>query len=516
MKCRALEFYSGIGGWSTALQHLNNKNPHFEVQVVAAYDVNPAANQTYEHNYRLKPLTKSIEHLNAKDISKFEADIWFLSPPCQPFTRNNTTDCRDTNDPRTNSFLHLLNLLDNIHRLPSYLFIENVVGFEKSAVCELFLQIMKNKNYQTFQFHLSPLQFGIPNDRPRYYCIAILNLPSLNLVEVSTTIFSDLNHLSSVLQKQHQQQNELADIARPYDISPTEESSTVKAAVDSTYSSCTSSTSTVSSLSRYLQPTLTAEEWQTVLLPSKTLYSKSSWCLDIQTARSHYSACFTKSYSRFIRGTGSVLLDWFPAADDLSVGSSSSLLLTESRSNAIAVNSDHPDERKVSNESHFIHDLEELLRWNQCKVDDIVTVGQSSAAVVMDEINIKINLQESEVIDNNIIHGEGVSSIQTNSNHFHSTSKMTGCATEDHWWDRLTVRATKPICLRYFTSRELLNLFGFFETFEFPAMISTGKQYELIGNSVNTIVVAALLEYGLVMLPKIVESINLIDAKIRK
>jgi tRNA (cytosine38-C5)-methyltransferase len=38
------------------------------------------------------------------------------------------------------------------------------------------------------------------------------------------------------------------------------------------------------------------------------LHTPSSWCLDIRTEFSNYTSCYTKSYSRYIKGTGSVLL----------------------------------------------------------------------------------------------------------------------------------------------------------------------------------------------------------------
>ena len=48
-------------------------------------------------------------------------------------------------------------------------------------------------------------------------------------------------------------------------------------------------------------------------------------------------------------------------------------------------------------------------------------------------------------------------------------------------------------CIRAFHPRELLNLFGFPQWFTFPPQMTTRYQYQLIGNSVNVTVVAALL-----------------------
>ena len=52
--------------------------------------------------------------------------------------------------------------------------------------------------------------------------------------------------------------------------------------------------------------------------------------------------------------------------------------------------------------------------------------------------------------------------------------------------------------IRAFHPRELLNLFGFPQSFSFPDSMTFRYQYQLIGNSVNVTVVAALLRELLV------------------
>ncbi len=167
---RVLELYSGIGGWSSALSLRG-----IEHTVVAAFDINTVANDVYAYNYGRKPSAKSLETVTVDYLNKLNADIWVMSPPCQPFTRNNETENRDNKDPRSRSFLHLIEQLQNLENPPKYIALENVVGFERSYCCELFIQAIRSMGYSLLQFHLTPTQFGIPNDRPRYYCIAMLN-----------------------------------------------------------------------------------------------------------------------------------------------------------------------------------------------------------------------------------------------------------------------------------------------------------------------------------------------------
>ena len=46
---------------------------------------------------------------------------------------------------------------------------------------------------------------------------------------------------------------------------------------------------------------------ETLLVPSKLLASDAAWCFDMVTPNDSRTSCFTQSYGRFIRGTGSVL-----------------------------------------------------------------------------------------------------------------------------------------------------------------------------------------------------------------
>lgn len=165
---RVGEFYSGIGGWCSAL-----KLSGVSHEVVGAFDINNVANDTYNHNYKSKASSKSIETFTVKFLNKLNASIWVMSPPCQPYTRNNETETRDNNDPRSKSFLKLIQLIKEMSSPPKYIALENVVGFEESYCCDNFIETLRSLNYTLIQFHLTPTQFGLPNDRPRYYCIAV-------------------------------------------------------------------------------------------------------------------------------------------------------------------------------------------------------------------------------------------------------------------------------------------------------------------------------------------------------
>lgn len=60
-------------------------------QVVAAWDISTVANRVYHHNHHRTPSPSSIDNLDSRALDRWQADLWMLSPPCQPHTRNNTT-----------------------------------------------------------------------------------------------------------------------------------------------------------------------------------------------------------------------------------------------------------------------------------------------------------------------------------------------------------------------------------------------------------------------------------------
>ncbi|KAJ8977755.1 hypothetical protein NQ317_001119 [Molorchus minor] len=159
-----LELYSGIGGFHFALDEsgVNGK-------VVASIEINNVANEIYKHNFpETKLYNSNIEGLTSEFINKLNVDTILMSPPCQPFTRNGLQ--KDIKDPRTASFLHVLQLLPSLHI--TKLLIENVKGFESSEMRDILTSTLEKCEFVYQEFILSPHQIGIPNSRHRYYCLA--------------------------------------------------------------------------------------------------------------------------------------------------------------------------------------------------------------------------------------------------------------------------------------------------------------------------------------------------------
>uniref|UniRef100_A0A674P1Q3 tRNA (cytosine(38)-C(5))-methyltransferase n=1 Tax=Takifugu rubripes TaxID=31033 RepID=A0A674P1Q3_TAKRU len=165
-RMRVLELYSGIGGMHYALIESN-----LSYQVVAAVDINTTANQVYTHNFpNTALLNKTIEGITLEEFNKLSFDMILMSPPCQPFTRIGLQ--RDLDDPRTKSFLHIVDLLPRLSKAPLYILLENVKGFEKSAAREYLVKTLRECQYTVQEMMVSPTHVGIPNSRLRYYLMA--------------------------------------------------------------------------------------------------------------------------------------------------------------------------------------------------------------------------------------------------------------------------------------------------------------------------------------------------------
>ncbi|KAJ2156543.1 hypothetical protein GGF46_005120 [Coemansia sp. RSA 552] len=166
-----LEFFSGIGGL-----HYGLRESGVHGRVAMAFDMNENANTVYEHNFCVRPNNKAIDYLEPQDIDRHRADCWLLSPPCQPYTRGG--NYKDTDDPRARGLLHLIGLLPRLEHRPSYVLLENVMNFENSQSRRLLVEMLGGLGFDIHECLLSPVQFGIPNSRLRYFLVARLRWPA--------------------------------------------------------------------------------------------------------------------------------------------------------------------------------------------------------------------------------------------------------------------------------------------------------------------------------------------------
>jgi site-specific DNA-cytosine methylase len=160
MPRRVLELFCGIGGLAAALPE--------GVEVAAALDVSELALSVYRANLDHRAHACAIESLSDEDPRLAEADVWWLSPPCQPYTRRGLG--RDLDDPRSAGLTRVVRLLER--RAPAALALENVPEFAGSAGHRLLRAALERGGYTVAERLLCPTALGVPNRRRRFYLVA--------------------------------------------------------------------------------------------------------------------------------------------------------------------------------------------------------------------------------------------------------------------------------------------------------------------------------------------------------
>ncbi len=156
-----LELFCGIGGCSTAVGA--------QATITAAIDVSTLAVSVYRANFPHPVRVANLEAIDRETLRQAQAALWWLSPPCQPYTRRGLRG--DIDDPRSHP---LLALLDPIARIrPTYLALENVPGFEVSETHARLCRTLSQAGYRIEQLLLCPTELGVPMRRRRFYLLAV-------------------------------------------------------------------------------------------------------------------------------------------------------------------------------------------------------------------------------------------------------------------------------------------------------------------------------------------------------
>jgi tRNA (cytosine38-C5)-methyltransferase len=287
---RVLELFSGIGGMHCALDLID-----LNYEIIAAIDINPTANLVYSSNFpNVQVINRSIETISFNQWEKWHADLWLMSPPCQPFTRQGKQE--DLNDRRTDGFVYLMKtILSQLKSKPKYILLENVSGFENSQAHQFLLETLQLNNYSYQQYLLSPIQFGIPNSRLRYYLIATQQEHPIDIHASSIqTRISNFERLYLKLREQFPSKH-LSIEENSFDRN------------DQITDQCSHSSEILidPNQSMFINDFLISNENPDFELDEKQLKRGLQVC-DIITCYAKRSFCFTKSYGKYFEGTGSL------------------------------------------------------------------------------------------------------------------------------------------------------------------------------------------------------------------
>lgn len=269
-----LEFFSGIGGMRLAVEAALRELKLRNLASCQAYDISLYANQMYKHNIDDNVSTRLVEQL--KELP--EVDLWTMSPPCQPFTTTRGSKSLDLDDARCAGLKGIMRLLSTARQKPRWIFLENVQGFASSQMCAAWKDCLRENGYGYQDFLLSPVQFGVPNNRLRYYMLCELDSTRWKSEDLETR--RDENGLSID-----------RIIREPPPLS--HHSSTVRKRT----------------IGEYVDSSLTEEDLQSFVVPLTALEKPWAKHLGVAGFGDTESHCFTAGYGRILsRSTGSLLL----------------------------------------------------------------------------------------------------------------------------------------------------------------------------------------------------------------
>lgn len=284
--------------------------------VLAAFDLNTLANDVYQHNLGQKPICTNISTCTPRQLDGWAAEIWLMSPPCQPYTRRGLK--KQSEDGRAQSFLALLDMLPKLQHPPRYILLENVVGFESSDTRQQMVDVLSSTSYTLQEFILSPTQLNVPYSRPRYFALAKLKASC-----TSNPKTKDENREGKTIEGRISMGGFMLpqpEDGQPYKVPPSillNQKPFKKQGMkpeETNQNQNEEEDSSVPSLKEFLglgqvdatQPAAAAEEedqkYQGADLElSNDLLLRHGWCLDIVTGANWDSNCFTKTYGYYIK-----------------------------------------------------------------------------------------------------------------------------------------------------------------------------------------------------------------------
>ena len=159
---RGIDLFCGIGGFRLAMETCH-------VNCVFSSDIDKFARQTYQANFGDIP-KGDITKIEASDIPTF--DILAAGFPCQPFSYAGLKE-GFKDETRGTLFFEICRILD--YHKPPMLFLENVKGLvshRNGKTLDTILRTLRSLGYYPHWKVLSSLDYGLPQKRERWYCVA--------------------------------------------------------------------------------------------------------------------------------------------------------------------------------------------------------------------------------------------------------------------------------------------------------------------------------------------------------
>ncbi len=160
-KITAIELFAGIGGFRLGLEAN-------QIQTIWANDINELCCQVYESNFGKNSIQLGdIKTINLGNIP--EHDLLTTGFPCQPFSQaGKKLGIRD--QVRGTLFERIVEIIED--KKPQYFLLENVkriLTMEQGQHFKVILNALASLNYLIEWRIISPINFGIPQNRDRIF-----------------------------------------------------------------------------------------------------------------------------------------------------------------------------------------------------------------------------------------------------------------------------------------------------------------------------------------------------------
>ncbi|MEJ7174089.1 DNA cytosine methyltransferase [Staphylococcus caprae] len=168
-----IDLFSGIGGFRIALENSNCK-------CVFSSEIDKYACQTYSKNFGEFP-KGDITKIDLDSIP--DHDILCAGFPCQPFSQAGKRLGFD--DARGTLFFEVLKILN--YKKPKAFILENVAGIvnhDEGKTLNIIEESLKDVGYRFKWKLLNSKNYGVPQNRNRWYCIGILE-NSIGKIEIN-------------------------------------------------------------------------------------------------------------------------------------------------------------------------------------------------------------------------------------------------------------------------------------------------------------------------------------------
>lgn len=212
-----IDLFCGAGGFRLAFESFN-------LQCVFSSEIDKHARETYKLNFQEYP-HGDITKIEAVDIPQF--DILAAGFPCQPFSYSGKLEGFEDKT-RGTLFFEIVRILK--HHQPKMFLLENVAGLtahNKGKTLNIIIKQLEHIGYKTHWKVINSLDFGLPQQRKRWYCVGFLDAIDFEFpigkpekVPLKTIIDFNENDQSLILSELETQRIEHHFLTCPIDAKP--------------------------------------------------------------------------------------------------------------------------------------------------------------------------------------------------------------------------------------------------------------------------------------------------------